>query len=128
MGLIPHSQVKREIAKANFTILVRPDRRSSHAGFPTKLAESFACGTPVILNLTSDMNLYLKDMKNAVICKDNSIMECKNSIRKALSLNKIDLYEMKKEAKKSLEELEYRFYLSDISDFLAKIRSFNQEV
>ena len=47
------------VAASDFTILLRPVSRFSLAGFPTKLAESMACGVPIIGNLTSNIGDYV---------------------------------------------------------------------
>ena len=118
---IPHGQVKVEISKADFTLLVRPDRRSSHAGFPTKLSESFACGTPVIANLTSDIGLYLHDNENSVICQSNSTEECKTAIEKILLMSDEHLASMKIAAKNTSKRFDYLAFKDKLQLFLSRI-------
>ena len=51
-----------------FDVLLRySDLRYTKAGFPTKVVESLASATPVITNITSDLEMYLKDGENSVI-------------------------------------------------------------
>ena len=57
-GMLAHGDVQRLVGSTDFSILVRQPCRTSQAGFPTKFVESFACGTPVIANLTSDFFLH----------------------------------------------------------------------
>lgn len=71
-GKIPQKEMLKKYCEADFSIFVRPDRRSSHAGFPTKLAESLAAGTPVIANDTGDIGLYLKHGVNGFLLKDGT--------------------------------------------------------
>lgn len=72
--------------EADFSIFVRPDRRSSHAGFPTKLAESLAAGTPVITNNTGDIGLYLKDGENGFLLKDGTQKSVKDVLDKLIQI------------------------------------------
>ena len=62
-GRIPYAEVKGKVADADFTVRLRPNKRYANAGFPTKVGESMACGTPVIANITSDLGKYIIDGK-----------------------------------------------------------------
>ena len=84
-GRIPYVEVKRRIAEADFTVLLRPNLRYANAGFPTKVGESMACGTPVICNLTSDLGKYVLDGKTGVVCKNETPEGCADALRRALS-------------------------------------------
>lgn len=63
-GRIPQEEIESVVRSADYSIFIRPNRRSSDAGFPTKLAESMMVGTPVISNDTGDIGLYVKDDKS----------------------------------------------------------------
>ena len=52
-------------------IFFRDDTIVSKAGFSTKFVEATACGVPVITNLTSDINYYLKNDFNGIVLEDN---------------------------------------------------------
>lgn len=79
IGRLPKEELIEHIKTADYSILLRPNERYANAGFPSKVAESMALGTPMFCNLTSDLNDYLSE-KNAVIL-DNCSVE---SIVKAL--------------------------------------------
>lgn len=85
-GRIPYEQVKERIAQSDFTVLLRPNKRYANAGFPTKVGESMACGTPVIANLTSDLGSYILDGNTGLICEDESAESCARAYRRALRL------------------------------------------
>ena len=53
--------VQEAVNHADFTILLRNRNRATMAGFPTKIVESLACGTPVITTRTSDLEHYIVD-------------------------------------------------------------------
>ena len=67
-GMLGHDEVRRLVGSVDFSILVRQPCRVSRAGFPTKFVESFASGTPVIANLTSDLHLHLRDGETGLVC------------------------------------------------------------
>ena len=76
---MPHSEATEWVRNANATILLRDDRlRYAKAGFPTKVVESMMYATPVICNMSSDLELYLKNNENAYVvseCTDTSFSE-----------------------------------------------------
>jgi hypothetical protein len=58
-GNVPMEQAKAITAMADFSILFRNDSKVSKAGFPTKVVESLSVGTPILLNISSDLASYL---------------------------------------------------------------------
>ena len=86
-GMLPQAAVGQLVGGADFTVLVREDRRQSNAGFPTKFVESFASGTPVIANLTSDLGQHLRDGDNGLVCESNDVDSLAATLRRALALD-----------------------------------------
>lgn len=79
LGPLSYEGARHEVATADFSVLLREDRRLAHAGFPTKFVESFASGTPVIANVTSDLGQHLRHGQTGLVCADSSeaaMMEC----------------------------------------------------
>jgi glycosyltransferase involved in cell wall biosynthesis len=95
-GMLPQAAVAQLVGKADFTVLVREDRRQSNAGFPTKFVESFAAGTPVIANLTSDIGDHLRDRETGLVCGSNEVASVAATLRRALALDQ--------ETKRSMRE------------------------
>lgn len=60
-GIRSMNTVQEAVNHADFTILLRNRNRATMAGFPTKIVESLACGTPVITTRTSDLEHYIVD-------------------------------------------------------------------
>jgi len=85
--MLPQAAVGQLVGKADFTVLVREDRRQSNAGFPTKFVESFASGTPVIANLTSDLGQHLRDGETGLVCESNRVDSLAATLRRALALD-----------------------------------------
>jgi len=101
-----------QLRQADFTVLLRsPEIRYAKAGFPTKVAESLASATPVILNLSSDLGLYIKDMREGIIVNDCSPEAMCKAFKKALSLDSDQKAEMRKRARECSEKnFDYRCY------------------
>ncbi|TWH90529.1 glycosyltransferase [Sphingobium wenxiniae] len=71
-GRIPNVRARRIVSRSDFSLLLRPLRRSNQFGFPSKLAESMTLGTPVIANRFSDLSRFLSDGENALLLTDLS--------------------------------------------------------
>lgn len=120
-GRIPQDQISDVYAHSDYLIFVRPRRRSSNAGFPTKFAESMAVGTPVITNNTGDVGLFLKDGENGFMLSDNTTEAVCECFEKIIGIN-IDKYsQMRCFARKTAEEnFDYRTYIDDVSQFFSR--------
>ena len=120
-GRIPYSEVKERISEADFTILLRPNKRYANAGFPTKVGESMACGTPVIANMTSDLDKYIIDGKTGIVCDDETPMACAAALKRAISMTDEDLCFMRENCLQMSEQaFSYKSYLKAVDDFLAE--------
>lgn len=71
-GRVPNGRAKEIVARSDYSLLLRPLRRSNQFGFPSKLAESMMLGTPVIANLFSDLSIFLRDGENALLLPELS--------------------------------------------------------
>ena len=88
-GMLCHADVQRLVDSVDFSILVRQPCRVSQAGFPTKFVESFAAGTPVIANLTSDLHLHLRDGETGLVCAAPNLGSVESALERALLLDEL---------------------------------------
>ena len=115
-----HGKVKQELMQdimmaADFQIFLRPHRKSSEAGFPTKLGESMAVGTPVITNLTGDIGLYLTDEVNGFVVDMITEEEVSKTLKKIITMTDTQYNEMRIHSRKKAEEaFDYRNYKQSI--------------
>lgn len=119
-GYQKYDSILGSYLKSDFSLLLRPsNERYSKAGFPTKISESLEYGVPPITNFTSDLNLYLKDMKNCIEVKGDSIDSFRDALLKVYHLTPDELYNLKREAKKaSIEKLDVRCFYSPLDKFI----------
>ena len=118
-GRIPYAEVKSKIADADFTVLLRPNKRYANAGFPTKVGESMACGTPVIANITSDLGKYILDGKTGIVCRDETPEACADGFRRALAMTREEHAAMRAEALAMANaSFDYRVYAEALNSFL----------
>jgi len=57
-GRKPHAHILRKVAASDFSVFFRDKTRVTLAGFPSKLAESISCGTPVLSNRMTNLEPY----------------------------------------------------------------------
>jgi len=100
-GSVDHLSALRAIQSSDFSVFFRMNNRVTKAGFPSKLVESLACGTPVITNVSSNIQEFIVDGENCIILEDASINSIVKGIKKALKMNPIEKYRMKAKCKES---------------------------
>lgn len=118
-GSVPQEKIKDILLKADYQMFIRPNRRSSNAGFPTKLAESMAVGTPVISNYTGDIELYLKDNINGLVCDGITCEDVKKIFDKIINMSKGNYSILRRNARLTAEEnFDYRKYLNQVKELV----------
>jgi glycosyltransferase involved in cell wall biosynthesis len=85
-GRKTHTETLALVAAADFSILLRPDKRFTRAGFSTKFVESLSLGVPVIANLTGDMGDYLTDGREGVVLDAATPEACCDGILRVLAM------------------------------------------
>ncbi len=122
--IISEGRVSQERAiaitrNADFSLLQRPVNKVSQAGFPTKLVESMAVGTPVILNHTSNLSKYVHHMDQGIVCKDESLESLIESILLALQSTQAEKNKMREAARKTAEvHFDYRNHSDAFQEFI----------
>jgi len=94
-GMLQHAEVQQLVGSSDFSILARQPCRTSQAGFPTKFVESFAAGTPVIANLTSDLHLHLRDGETGLVCASPDADSIASVLMRALALDEATVARMR---------------------------------
>lgn len=120
-GNIPQDRIADVLMNADYQIFLRPNRRSSNAGFPTKLGESMAVGTPVIANDTGDIGLYLKDGINGFLLDGCETENVAGALHKAVGLSPDACRCLRENARRTAEEsFDYRDYQDDVKKLLSR--------
>lgn len=115
-GRVSQEEVPRIVAQSDFSILLRPVKRVSSAGFSTKLVESLAVGVPVIANCTGDINQYIRDGREGVLLADTTAEDFVLGIKRILAMSEIDLHKMRCYAKECARN---SFSYDNYSDLLS---------
>ena len=123
IGKVSHDSAVALVREADFSILLRKPTRVAKAGFPTKFVESLAVGTPVIANITSDLEQYLKDSETGLVCEDYTVGAFIRSIERAFKLSHDDFAIMRRSARKIAEEyFDYRVYVDKFKGYLRTVK------
>lgn len=119
-GRVSRQKVIEKLSTSDFAMLLRPSKeRYTKAGFPTKSVEAMMNGCAMICNLTSDLELYLKNMENAIIVKDSTVEEMFKSLLHISKLSRKQINEIKKNARRTAEEyFDFRIYVDSIKDMI----------
>ena len=94
-GMLGYADVQRLVGSVDFSILLRQPCRVAQAGFSTKFVESFAAGTPVIANLTSDLHLHLRDGETGLVCGAPDMENVGSALIRASTLDEHARYRMR---------------------------------
>ncbi len=121
-GSIPQEAMAQACLEGDLGVFFRPDRRSSHAGFPTKLGEYLAAGTPVLANDTGDLSLVLKNGENGFLLPDSDPDKIREALENYLQLSTSERCAMRERARESAARLlDYRGYQEEIKAFLESL-------
>lgn len=116
-GRVKHEEVIKQIRASDFTFLIRKSSRKNNAGFPTKFAESIACGIPVISTNFSDVREYITKYKLGLIVEDG--FDLVDSIEKAINLSTDELNTIKENCT-CYQEFYYKSHVDEIGAFIKK--------
>lgn len=119
-GRVSREEALRWVMKADFTLLLRDeDLRYAKAGFPTKVVESMACGTPVVCNISSDLGDYLIDSQNAYIIPDHTAEAVAATVTRIVENGLSGIECIRKAARDTAEHsFDYRLYEKEIQEIL----------
>lgn len=111
-GRLPHKEAVSAVCNSDFQMLIRDHNRKNDAGFPTKLAESMTCGTPVIATVFSNITDYVKDGFNGFLIKGNNSMGM--VLNRISELSHEEIIAMKRNCL-SMNVFNYKYYQTGFS-------------
>lgn len=112
-GRLQHFDAVKAVCEADFQMLIRDKSRKNDAGFPTKLVESFACGTPVISTVFSNIKDYVKDGVNGFLVKEGQTLS--SVIKQVSCLKPENIVEMKKNCIDN-KVFDYHYYQPEFNE------------
>lgn len=113
LGKLQNVKALSLIKNSDFSIFFRKKNLVTTAGFPTKLSESIACGTPVITNDSSDLKEYIENGKNGFLVEIDDMDYLFEQILVICNLSKSQLFGMKEYCAQE-KTFDYREYIEKI--------------
>ena len=116
MGYVSHEESVKYVLSCDCYIFIRENTRRNAAGFPTKFAEAYTCGVPIISTDVSDIKQYASD--NRLLIIDNT---SDDAVKEAmLHMLRISITS---DHKKALNEsFDYHHYLGETEEWISRIR------
>lgn len=120
-GRVQREVVEKALIKSDFSVLLRPEyERYAKAGFPTKAIEAMSHGVAMMCNLSSDLDMYLKHGENAIICNGHTAKSFCEGIKYSLNLSRMEINDIKKNARKTANIFDYRNYIDEVKKIIAE--------
>lgn len=111
VGRLSHEDTVREILSCDCFVFLREPTRRNTAGFPTKFAEAYTCGVPIITTAVSDLPLYAGD--DCIVLSDASEENVVGAMREMIA---------RRNASRCLREaFDYGNFADDCSRWLERI-------
>ena len=111
MGMMNHEDAVKSVLSCDCYVFIRESTTRNEAGFPTKFAESFTCGAPIISTDVSD----IKDFTDERVCLLSGV--CEQTIVEAMK-NASNKFEKNGCLRNSFD---YRQYLLATKSWLSKV-------
>ncbi len=97
-GRCSHNDTLSIIKNADFSFLLRHNKRYAKAGFSTKFAESMILGVPVICTKVGGADSLITNMKNGVLVNDNEVKTIEQVLESLCELSDERVTEIKQNA------------------------------
>jgi glycosyltransferase involved in cell wall biosynthesis len=121
VGNLPQNEVSSLVGRLFATVLARPPARYADAGFPTKVVESLAVGTPVICNITSDLAEVVRDGETGWISDSPTVGGFVAAFSRAVQTTEHQRREMRLAARQTAESVfDLSNYVESLDDFLKR--------
>lgn len=113
MGQLSHEETVKYVQNCDCYIFLRYDNPRNRAGFPTKFAEAYSCGVPIITTNVSDVAEYMNSIDDGVLLEDIQETEIVSALTNFIATN-IENKELRK-------DFEYRTFTQGVEQWLSMI-------
>lgn len=120
-GRKSHDDVLKIVKESDFSVLLRQNKRYAKAGVSTKFCEAMKLGVPSICTQVNGTDLFVENMINGILIKDNSVETLVSALEDILKIDEAKILEMKMNAYEYADkEFSTKKYIDDMKYFLSK--------
>ncbi|MCR5823784.1 MAG: glycosyltransferase family 4 protein [Lachnospiraceae bacterium] len=122
-GRIDYAESLEVMKKADFSVVYRDVNEMNQAGFSSKLVESIACGTPVIMTDTGDYTKYLKDGENCFVLDPTDPQKEQDRLVEILNMDDEAIMSIKNNCREQ-DVFNYERYIDRMSGFVNEVNNY----
>jgi len=115
-GRQPNQLVLKRIAECDFSVFFRDETRVTLAGFPSKLAESISCGTPVVSNKMVSLENHAQSVGLFLAARGEEFA----LIKQVMAFSSAEVNAIKQRSYHS-RTFDYRNYVDKVAAFMAEV-------
>lgn len=94
-GHLSHENTLSIVRKADFSVLMRENKRYAKAGVSTKFVESMSLAVPSICTAVGGTDAFVTDGVDGVLIKDNSVHEVLDKLMQIVNMDSSEILQMK---------------------------------
>ena len=120
-GRLSHDKTLSIVEKADLSVLLRMNKRYAKAGVSTKFCEAMKLGVPSICTQVQGTDIFVDNMKNGILVKDNSVETLVKTLEKIINMDQRSLLEIKQNAYEfAKKEFSIDKYVESMREFLLR--------
>lgn len=94
-GRLSHENTLSIVRKADFSVLMRENKRYAKAGVSTKFVEAMSLAVPSICTAVGGTDSFVTDGVDGVLIKDNSVHEVLDKLMQIVNMDSSEILQMK---------------------------------
>lgn len=120
-GRLSHEKTLSIVKKADFSVLMRENKRYAKAGVSTKFVEAMSLAVPSICTAVGGTDAFVSDGVNGFLIKDNSVNEILNKLEQLVNMESSEILQMKLNALNTAKHVfSERQYYDSVKHFLGE--------
>ena len=122
-GRCENAKAKNIVSHADFSLLLRENKRYAKAGFSTKFSESMSLGVPVICTKVGGADRLITDMVDGVHVENNETETICTKLMELLEKSSDEILQMKENAYHTAEKIfSIDQYTDKLRDFIIELK------
>ncbi len=122
-GWMEYDELIELYQSVDFLYMSRPDNLVTRANFPSKLPELMAYAVAPIGNRVGDYYQYLTDGVDSILFDQNTPADCRDAIRRILSMTKEERRNLCQNARNTVcEKFDYKKWTQKLDEFMENLK------